>query len=71
MAYDDGLAIRIEFGQPRGDVAHRDVSCAGKRSDRDFDGLANIEDEDALAAIDARLQRRRIYVSDFSQSGIR
>jgi len=67
MAYDDGLAIGIEFGQPRRDVAHRDVSRARKSRDRDLGGFANVEDKNALAAIDALLKGYRIYVSYFGQ----
>src|SRR5260370_24154530 len=46
------------------------MSCAGKRRDRDFDRLANIEDRDALAAIETRLECQRIYVTDLRQSGV-
>jgi len=70
MAYDNRLAIGIEFGQPRRYVAHRDMSRAGKRSDRDFGGFTNVEDKDALAAIDARLERYGFYISDLGQSRI-
>jgi hypothetical protein len=68
MAYDDSLAVGIEFGEARRYVAHRDMSCAGKRSDRDFAGLANVEDKDALATIDPRLERQRVYISNLRQS---
>ena len=68
MADDDGLAIGIELAKARRNVAHRDMSCAGERSDRDFGRLANIEDKDALAAIETRLERQRVYISDLRQS---
>ena len=71
MAYDDGLAIWIEFGEPRRDVAHRDMRRAGKGSDRDFGGFTNVEDEHPLAAIDARLERDGFYISDLGQSRIK
>jgi len=70
MAYHNGLAVGIEFAQPRWDIAHRDMSRAGKSRDRDFARLANVEYEHALAAIDARLERYRIYISNFRQFGI-
>ena len=58
MAYDDGLAGGIELRHARRDVAHRDVSRAGEGRDCDFGGLANVEDEDAIASIEAGLECR-------------
>ena len=64
MAYHHGLLIGIEFSQPRRDIAHRDMSRAGKSRERDFERLAHIEDQDALAVIETRLKRNRVYFSN-------
>ena len=64
MAYHHGLLIWIEFSQPRRNIAHRDMSRAGKGRERDFERLANIEDQNPLAAIETCLKRYRIYFSD-------
>lgn len=66
MAYDDGLAIGIELGQTRGDVAHRDVTRARKRRDRNFGRFADVQDEDTIASIEAGLERRRFDCADIS-----
>ena len=64
MAHHHGFLIGIEFSQPRRDIAHRDMSSAGKGRERNFERLANIEDQDALAAIESRLKRNRVYFSN-------
>ena len=66
MAYDDGLAVGIELGQARGDVAHRDVTRAGEGCDGNFCRLADVEDEDTIASIEAALERRRFDCADIS-----
>ena len=64
MAYDDGLAVGIELGQARGNVAHRDVTRAGEWRQRNFEWLAHVEDEDTIALIEAGLERRRFDCAD-------
>src|SRR5208337_316171 len=64
MTYDDGLAVRVEFGQARRDVAHRDVARAAEGRQRNFERLADVEDEDAVASIEAGLERGRVDCAD-------
>ena len=64
MAHHHGFLIRIEFSQPRRNIAHRDMSCAGKGRERDFERLAHIEDQDALTPIKSRLESNRVYFSN-------
>src|SRR5271168_3937186 len=64
MAYDNGLALWIELRQARRDVAHRDVVRAGERRNRNLKRLAHVEDKNALAPIEAGLERRRFDCAD-------
>ena len=64
MAYDDGLAVGIELGQTRGDVAHRDVTRAREGRDSNFGWFADVQDEDTIAPIETGLERGRFDYAD-------
>ena len=50
MTYDDSFRFRIQLSRARRNLAHRDMDGGGKRRDRDFLGLTNVEYHRALAA---------------------
>jgi len=64
MAYDDGLPVGIKVGQPRGDVAHRDVTRAGEGRDSNFGRFADVKDEGTIASVKAGLERHRFDCAD-------
>src|SRR5580692_12197402 len=71
MAYDDRLAIGIQLGEARRDVAHRNVARTGKGGERNFERFAHVEDEDALASIETSLERRRFDCADLRHHATR
>src|SRR6266852_7854095 len=56
MAYDDPMRVRVEFGETRGYVTHRNVQRAREGRDRDFLRLAHVENFEPLAAVEPRLE---------------